>query len=150
MHETYRINAGFSLVELMIALVVVAILATIAYPSYQNYVQRSRRADGQAALMGLAAAMERHYNQNMSYAGAADGSGVPTIFASQAPLDGDTKYYNLRIQNADIDGYTLLATPIGGQDGDGSLRVTGTGQRAWDRNDNGSFDADELCWRRTC
>lgn len=150
MHATGREHAGFSLVELMIALVVVSILAAIAYPSYQSHMQRSRRADAQAALMGLAAAMERHYNQKMSYAGAADGNGVPVVFPSQAPLDGSRKYYDLQISSADVNGYTLLATPIGGQDGDGDLRLTGTGQRAWDKNDNGSFEADEQCWRRTC
>jgi type IV pilus assembly protein PilE len=55
-----RHATGFTLTEVMIVVVIVGILATIAYPSYQEKVLRSRRADGQAALMSLAQAQERY------------------------------------------------------------------------------------------
>ena len=54
-----KINRGFTLVELMIVVAIVAILAAIGYPSYQNSVQKSRRADGRAALQEAAARQER-------------------------------------------------------------------------------------------
>ncbi|MGQ7815624.1 type IV pilin protein [Metapseudomonas furukawaii] len=62
-----RVSAGFTLIELMIAVAIVGILAAIAYPSYQSYVIRSGRTDGQAALMEIMQAQERHYSQNQTY-----------------------------------------------------------------------------------
>ena len=54
---------GFTLIELMIAVAIVGILAGIAYPSYQDSVRKSRRADAQGALLGFANAMERYFTQ---------------------------------------------------------------------------------------
>src|SRR5690554_7625693 len=51
----------------MIAVAVIGILASIAYPSYQRYVERSRLSDGQAGLMQAAGEMERCYTQNYEY-----------------------------------------------------------------------------------
>lgn len=137
---------GFTLIELMIVVVIVSILAAIAIPSYQNQVQKTRRADAQGALTSFANAMERHFTQNNTYLGAANGgadTGAPdaTVFATQAPLDGDTKYYNLTISAATASSYTLLATPIAGgaQDGDGALRILSSGARAWDEAGDGSW-----------
>ncbi|WP_258306311.1 type IV pilin protein [Halomonas sp. A11-A] len=62
-----RRSAGFTLIELMIAVAVIGILAAIAIPSYQGYVERSRLSDGQAGLMQAAGEMERCYTQNYEY-----------------------------------------------------------------------------------
>ncbi|WP_299235690.1 type IV pilin protein [uncultured Halomonas sp.] len=64
---TARHSAGFSLIELMIAVAVIGILASIAYPSYQQYVERSRLSDGQAGLMQAASEMERCYTKEYTY-----------------------------------------------------------------------------------
>ena len=64
---TARHSAGFSLIELMIAVAVIGILASIAYPSYTGYVERSRLSDGQAGLMQAAGEMERCYTKEYSY-----------------------------------------------------------------------------------
>ena len=58
---------GFTLIELMITVAIVGILAAIAYPSYQNYVLRANRSEGQALLNEAAARMERFYAQNNAY-----------------------------------------------------------------------------------
>ena len=124
---------GFTLVELMIAVAILGILAGIAYPSYQDSVRKSRRADAQGALLGFANAMERYFTVNNSYLG--------------APVDGGTPYYNLIISAAASNAYTLQATPINSQAGDGFMQISGTGVRGWDRNDDGdTLDANENSW----
>ena len=146
---------GFTLIELMIVVAVIAILAAVAWPSYQNQVRATNRADAQGALLGLAQAMERHFTQNGSYLGAAAGGaddGAPGIFPSQSPLDGGNKTYNLTIDvNDDGDVYTLSATPFGSQAVDGALQLSSSGEKAWDRGNDGAFaDPGDLCWNKTC
>ncbi|MFA0810493.1 type IV pilin protein [Microbulbifer epialgicus] len=146
-------QSGFTLIELMIVVAVVGILAGIAWPSYLNHVRTASRADAQGALMGLAQAMEKHYTQNGSYAGAAAGGkddGAPEIFPTQAPLDGGTARYNLTITvGSDPSTYVLRASPIGAQAGDGNLELHSSGIRAWDR-DNNDMDATDMCWSKSC
>lgn len=134
---------GFTLVELMIVVVIVAILAAIAVPSYQNQVRSSNRADAQGALMNFAQAMERHYTENGTYAGAANGggdTGTPGIFPAQVPLNGGTVHYNLEIESADEDSYTLRADAVSSiQQQDGDLTIDSAGSREWDKNNSGSM-----------
>ncbi len=155
-------EAGFTLIELMIVVAIVGILATIAYPSYQDSVKKSRRADAKSALMGFVNAMERHYTEYNSYCDAAAAGetavsgcgdatpdkGKPAVFADEAPLDGTTKYYDLTIQAVNETTYTLRATPKGAQAGDGFLEIKNTESRGkWDRNNDGDVaDAGEETW----
>ncbi|SFN45233.1 type IV pilin protein [Marinobacter pelagius] len=142
---------GFTLIELMIVVAIIGIIAAIAYPSYTDYVEKTRRSDAQGALMGLAAAMERHYATNNSYEDAASGgadTGSPAIYADEAPLDGNTKYYDLTIQAADATSFTLRATPKGAQAGDGMLELDSTGARRWDSDASTSFDTGENTWNK--
>lgn len=151
-------QAGFTLIELMVVVSILGILVSIALPAYQRYIVRASRADGQAALLGFAQAMERHFQQNYTYAGAATGgsdTGAPDadVFPSQAPIDGTAKFYDLSIQDVTAPitwqtGFTLRATPIAGDrmDGDGILEIDSLGRRSWDRNNDGSFSAAERTW----
>lgn len=67
MTVTHR-SGGFSLIELMIVVAITGILAGIAYPQYSQYVQKSRRADGQLALLEEVQALERCKSTRYSYA----------------------------------------------------------------------------------
>lgn len=138
-------QAGYTLIELMIVVAIVGILAAIAIPSYNEQVSKSRRVDAQAALSGLAQAMERHYTENGSYLGAGTTSGntgAPTIFSTTAPLDSNNVFYNLTIGLATATSYVVVATPTGGQAGDGILALWSTGQRGWDEDNSLSGAAD--------
>jgi len=59
--------AGLSLIELMVALAIIAILASVAYPSYQGHIMRTRRAAAAACVRDLSAFMERVYAANLRY-----------------------------------------------------------------------------------
>lgn len=147
-------HRGFTLIELMIVVAIVAILAAVAWPSYQEQIRSTNRADAQGALLGLAQAMERHFTQNGNYLGAAAGGnddGSPAIFPTQSPLDGSNKTYDLTIDVSDDgDTYLLFATPRGTQVGDGQLRLSSSGEKAWDRDNNGFDDPADLCWSKVC
>lgn len=128
---------GFTLIELMITVAIVGILASIAIPSYQDSVRKSRRADAKAVLLGLANAMERHFTETNSYLGAAGtadspaDTGTPHIYSGQSPVDGGTVYYNLTINTATATAFMLHAAPAGAQSGDrcGTLTLTQTGTK---------------------
>ena len=127
---------GFTLIEVMIVVAIVAILAAVAYPSYQDSVTKSRRADAQGVLMGFAGAMERHYTNENTYT---DAGGIYT-----APTE-TAKYYTLTIEAADSSTYTLRATPKNSQAGDGYLEILSTGVKRWN-----AASGLQNCWAKSC
>ncbi|NOX76099.1 MAG: prepilin-type N-terminal cleavage/methylation domain-containing protein [Gammaproteobacteria bacterium] len=149
-------TSGFTLVELMITVAIVGIIAAIAVPSYQSSVNKSRRSDCMGTLTSFANAMERHATSNNgSYKGAGAGggdTGAPTIFSTQAPIDGSNKSCNLTIDKATPSTYTLRATPINAlaSSGEGIIELDSTGARRWDHDGNGNFGATDNCWETTC
>ena len=116
--------AGFSLIELMIALAVISILASIAYPNYMEYLQRARRAECASVLLGQANAMERRFSTTNSYVGALPGP-------VQCPADGGPSSYILGFAEDEPTALTFViqAVPAGAQTGDrcGTLSIDNTG-----------------------
>lgn len=86
---------GFTLMELMIAVALVAILTMFAIPGFRGYAERTARATVQGDLATAAAAMERRKGQNFTYAGATAGTGPGDTVNSRSPSDAsasDAKY----------------------------------------------------------
>ena len=112
---------GFTLIELMIVVVIVGILAAIAYPNFTEQVRKSRRADCAGTLLQNANAMERHFTLNNSYMGA------PALI--QCPADGGNPTYTVTAPVNTAATFTLRADPVGAQAGDrcGALTLTHTG-----------------------
>lgn len=106
-------SRGVTLIELMIVIIVVAILASIAVPSYRQYVLRSHRTEAKAALMNLAAAQEKFYLQNNTYTdeltdAPPDGLGIPDTTENGS--------YTIAITaGADATAFSATATATGGQ-----------------------------------
>ncbi len=108
--------AGFSLIELMVTVAVVAILASIALPAYMSSVRKSRRTEAKTALLDLAGREERYYNTNNStYTALANNLGYGT--AAVSTLAVGTGYYQVTISSPAANGvpapsYELVAVPI--------------------------------------
>ncbi len=122
-NKKYR---GFSLVELMIVVVIIGVLAGIAYPSYLTYMQQTRRADCEGALMQLASAMERDFSRVGQY------RNIITLgnFSATCPLGGGAATYNLSIPAGTLTAttYVLQAAPANAQAGDACGTLTLTNQ----------------------
>ena len=102
-------NKGFSLLELLIVLAILAVFITIAYPGYQTSITRARRSDGQTALLDLANRLERYYSEQQSYEGATLGTGSSTdiLPSSYSPQ----KWYRLVIASQTDTNFTIEAIP---------------------------------------
>ena len=124
-------NKGFSLLELMIAVAIVGIIASIAYPAYQEYVREARRSDAKAVLIEMSQWMEREYTVNGRYTNASNAA--PSLPVVKSPKDGTDVVYNLGVV-ATSNTFTLTATPAAGgpQAGDdcGNLSITQTGAKS--------------------
>lgn len=106
-------NRGFTLLEVMIALVVVAVLTAIAYPSYQDHVRKGRRAAAQAFLVDAANRQQQYLLDARSYA---VGEGAMSALNLAVPTEV-APFYTISVQ-PDVPTvpptYTLVATPIAG------------------------------------
>ena len=89
---------GFTLIELLIVVLIAAILATIAYPSYQNYIRQTRLAAVRTQMLHNAQQLERYYTQKSTFVGFPDGN-----------LQ-QNQYFNIS-SNLSDSGYILKAVP---------------------------------------
>jgi type IV pilus assembly protein PilE len=122
----FRNSVGFSLIELMIVVAVVAILSSVAYPSYQSHIRKSNRSAVQAFLMEVAARQQQRFLDVRSYAPSL------TVLGMGASSDVQARY---EITVATVAGppptFTLTAAPKLSQASDscGTITVTSTGAR---------------------
>jgi type IV pilus assembly protein PilE len=129
-----RRPSGFTLVELMIVVAIVAILTAIALPAYQRYIMKARRADAKTALLDLAAREERFFTTQNTYTNSLANLGYPgTGTFSVAINSSGTSYYTLTFNNWNTNGasFTARATPSGAQAADacGTFQLDQLGQQ---------------------
>ena len=93
---------GFTLIELMIVVAVIGILATIAYPSYQDYIRKARRIDAQGVMLDIQLQQEKYRVNHVSYGSLTDLGSFPS------------DYYTFAISGNTASAYTITATAKAG------------------------------------
>lgn len=145
----WKPQKGFTLIEVMIVAAIVAILAAVAFPSYQEHVRKSRRADCTTVMMSLANAMERRYSLSTpaSYLAVAPATQIPPGFATCPSNPGAAgAFYNITMPVATATTFTIRAAPAGAQAGDkcGTLTLTHAGVKGVDGATGGM--TAQTCW----
>ncbi|MBA4242930.1 MAG: pilus assembly protein PilE [Pseudomonas sp.] len=148
---------GFTLIEVMLVVVIVGILAAIAIPNYQDYITRSKRAEGMAMLQEMSARQERFYAQNNRYVTVDED--IDLLVSDQTSvIDADTAgarvlsnkgSYLVAVSRTDGDGgYTLTAAPNApfSDPACGNLTLTAVGIKGKTSTGPDAKTVDQ-CWR---
>ena len=132
---------GFTLIEVMIVVAIIGILAAIAYPSYDEYVKRGNRTEGQAFLSDVAARQERYFSQNNKYITAVGDIAKLGLSNANSP----TSKYTITLASGGTDdgGYLLTATQQFGDTKCGNLTLNALGEKGR----TGTGKTLEECWR---
>lgn len=121
-------NNGFTLIELMITVAIVAILASVALPSYNEYITRSKFAEATSELAARRVRMEQFFQDNRTYLASA--TTVPTTNACAADTT-TSKYFDFGCSVNDAANFTLQATGKSGGSMDGfAFTINQAGSRA--------------------
>ena len=147
--------AGLSLIELLVAVTILAVLAGIGLPAFNAHVQRTYRSEARNDLLACALALERWAGVHFTYQGVADADGDGLGDADRGLVAGEVcapesvaaNRYEVRVLGR-MDGFRLSAAPLAGgvMADDGALTLDEAGNRAWDRDNDGVIAADEQGW----
>ena len=137
---------GFTLIELMIVVAVIAVLAAIAFPSYQNQIRKSQRTDAKMSLLDLAGRQERYFTTNNVYTNVPANLGYSGTFPVSVP-SATTFNYGVSVTAVGTAGntYTATAVPNGNQANDtcGTFSINEQGVQS----NSGGTTASDQCWR---
>jgi type IV pilus assembly protein PilE len=152
MTNSLKRNRGFTLIEVMIVVAIVAILASVALPSYQEAVRRGNRAEARAAIMNLAQLEERNFTDRPDTGYAAVGPSSTAPWAATSFFSGSSSYANRKfdltvavvaVGGTAFNRFTITATPSNGYSDPtcGSLTLASDGTKG---SSNGTVDT---CWK---
>lgn len=122
-----RRTSGFTLIELMVTVVVVAILASIAVPTYMQQVIKGRRSSAKATMMDIANREQQYLLASRTYAD------TPTLIATGYAIPSDVgTYYTwaVTVNNTTVPAFVITFTAVGAQAADGPLTLDQAGNRA--------------------
>ncbi len=138
--QSRKYMSGITLIELMIVVIIVGILAAVAYPNYQEFAARAKRNEARAALLRLATNQERFYLNNNTFT-----QDLTTIgFSSTPTWITETGYYRIQVTAADSANFTATATYLqGGSEAAKCASFTIDGRGAQ------TSLPDTNCWTRT-
>lgn len=148
MNQRHRKSRGFTLVELVVAMVVAAILVSIAVPGYMSYVRKARRTDAKNALLALASLEERYYSTSNVYSSTPSDLGFAT--ASTWPQTVGSGYYTVTVSNVNAATsttaatYNITATAIGDEANDAQCLTFTVIQNG---TQSATPDPTNTCWR---
>ena len=109
-------NSGFTLIELMIVIVILAVIAAIAIPSFFAQVQKARRSDAKQALFDVAAKLEQYYADNKGYPTVAN---MTSLGYGGVTFTSNEGYYTIGFNGVPTaTSYSIQAVPIAPQDAD--------------------------------
>jgi type IV pilus assembly protein PilE len=121
----YRSSRGFTLIELVVTMAIIAILVMIAVPTYNSSVIKGRRSDGQTALLDAMARQERYFTERNTY--------TTTLADAKISTTAPSGFYTLSAaacSGSTIDACVVMtATPTGAQASDGALTLNSRGQK---------------------
>lgn len=139
-----KLTYGFSLAELMVVLVIIALLGAIAFPSYGTYRNRSMRAMAISVLLECAMAAEKSAGASFSYADI-DANADQSPDLADCPPEvhyAGVPIYAIKVIVASGDDYRLQALPLPDSPmaDTGRLEIDQQGRKYWDKNNDGNFE----------
>jgi type IV pilus assembly protein PilE len=150
--RAYRFRArmrGVTLMELMVVVAIVALLATVALPTYRKYLIRAQRSEGKVALLQLQTAQEKFYLQNNTYTDKVTTASTATVPGLGLPGTSETGKYDIEVTTLAVGGqaYTATAKPHvgGGQTDDTDCAKLTINERGV-RGISGT-KTPEFCWK---
>lgn len=140
-----RRQQGFTLLELMIVVAVIAILATIALPTFSEYIRKGKRSEGAATIGDIQLREERYRADNPTYGSMTDLFGTAALATS---FNSNKQYYSVSVASNTATGYIVTATRKGDLATDpkcGNLIMTYSAGTAAKSVSSGDSD---YCWRQ--
>lgn len=152
MKQGTKREAGFTLIEVMIVVVIVAVLGAIAMPAYNDYILRSRLAEAYANLGDMATKLEQFYQDNRTYQGACAANTVAPLPPPQPPnvAPGQLKYFTITCPAGNLTANTFLVQADGvGTTAGFQFKIDNTGLKQTTGVPAGTgYNTSNNCWVR--